>query len=311
MCTHNAINKSTENVHKSTIFNEVRTDMEAVKKVANQSYYKIKRSAKQSDVADYSVDLMVNCCGEAVMREDWAHGRVGRRNDYYLLYSLGGNIIGQVNGADVVIGSGDAICMSPGTEYSFGSLSPLDEWTHYYWIHFTGAEAESTVIRSGLSLNRVYSLGLCEDSFGYYERLFSEFRTQGEHFEYVAAVQLRYLLYVFGKSVRENTVGRLDKSIRYIHTHLRYDLTVERLAAMEFLGVSRYREIFRSIMGLSPSEYILGLRMERAKDLLSGTDNTVTAVAESIGYNNRHYFHILFKRHTGMTPGDYRKQIKK
>ena len=285
--------------------------MERKNKVANQSYYKLKIDARGSNVADYDVDLMINCCGEAVMRDVWAHGKEGQRNDFYLLYSLGGDIVGQVDGKPLVIKSGDAICLSPGTKYSFGSRSSLDDWTHYYWIHFTGYEAERTVIRSGLSVNRVYSFGLCEDAFTYYEKLFSEFRIQGEDFEYAAAVQLRYLLYVFGKSVTENTVGRLDKSIRYIHTHLRYELSVEGLAAMEFLGVSRYREIFRSITGTSPNEYITRLRIERSKDLLLQNSSSVATVAESVGYANRHYFQRLFKKYTGQTPGDFRKDYKK
>ena len=283
--------------------------MEIRNKVANQSYYKIKVGARESNLADYSVDLMVNCCGEAVMRTEWAHGKISRRNDFYLLYSLGGDIVGNVDGRAVVIGAGEAICMSPGTEYSFGSRSPLDDPTHYYWIHFTGSDAQNTVLRSGLALNCVYSLGPCDEAFSYYEKMFSEFRTQGQNFEYTAAIQLRYLLYVFGKSAVENTVGRLDKSIRYIHTHLRYELSVERLAGMEFLGVSRYREVFRSITGVSPNEYITRLRIERAKDLLSQNNSSVSAVAEAVGYTNRHYFQRLFKSCTGVTPGEYRKEI--
>lgn len=282
--------------------------METKNKVANQSYYKIKLDPRGSDVADYDADLTVNCCGEAVMRIPWAHGRIGRRNDFYLIYSLGGDIVGQIGGEPVTIGSGDLVCMLPGTEYSFGSRSPLDEWTHYFWIHFTGCEAERTLLRSGITPGKVYSLGQCEEAFAYYEKLFSEFRTQGEDFEYSAAVQLRYLLYVFGKAAKENAVGRLDKSIRYIHTHLRYGLTVEGLAAMEFLGVSRYREIFRSVTGVSPLEYVTRLRIERAKDLLSQNDSSVAEVAEAVGYTNRNYFQRLFRKYTGKTPGEFRKK---
>lgn len=282
--------------------------METKNKVANQSYYKIKLDPGGSDVADYDVDLMVNCCGEAVMRIPWAHGRIGRRNDFYLIYSLGGDMVGQIGGESVTIGSGDLVCMLPGTEYSFGSRSPLDEWTHYFWIHFTGCEAERTLLRSGITPGKVYSLGQCEEAFTYYEKLFSEFRTQGEDFEYAAAVQLRYLLYVFGKAAKENAVGRLDKSIRYIHTHLRYELTVENLAAMEFLGVSRYRDIFRSVTGVSPLDYITRLRIERAKDLLSQNGSSVAEVAEAVGYTNRNYFQRLFKKYTGKTPGEFRKK---
>ena len=82
---------------------------------------------------------------------------------------------------------------------------------------------------------------------------------------------------------------------------------MEELAAMEFLGVSRYREIFRTVTGVAPNEYITRLRMERAKDLLAQNNASVAAVAESVGYSNRHYFQRLFKRYTGKTPGNFRK----
>ena len=80
---------------------------------------------------------------------------------------------------------------------------------------------------------------------------------------------------------------------------------------MEFLGVSRYREVFRSITGVSPVEYITRLRVERAKDILTQNTASVATVAEAVGYSNRSYFQRIFRKYTGKTPGDYRNDFLK
>jgi two-component system response regulator YesN len=82
---------------------------------------------------------------------------------------------------------------------------------------------------------------------------------------------------------------------------------VEKVAAMEYLGVSRYRELFRESTGASPVEYIIALRMERAKDLLRHTDMSIDKISEGVGYEDRHYFQKTFKRCVGVTPNEYRR----
>ncbi len=285
--------------------------MERKSEIVNQSYFLINEDPISSDCADYSIDLRVNCCGEAVLRREWRPHSLRTRKDFYLIYSLGGDIVGQINGAPVILERGDTICVFPGTEYSFGAKFPASERAHYFWIHFTGSEAESTVLRSGLTFNKVYSPGHCDDVFSLYEKLFSEFRVHGTNFDYDNAIQLRYILYIFGKAARKKSVSRLDKSLRYIHTHLRHNISVEDLAAMEYLGVSRYREIFKSITGMSPIEYVARLRIGRAKDLLTQNNASIEEVGEASGYANRYYFQRLFKKYTGQTPGEYRRGNKR
>ena len=267
--------------------------MERKNEIVNQSYFRMFEDPISSDIADYDMDLRVNCCGLGVLRKEWQCQKIKSRNDFYLIYLLSGVIMGDIGGEPVRMESGSVVCILPGTEYLFGSEMPASEKTIYSWLHFTGREAERMVLGSGLTLNKAYSVGHCDEVFSFYERLFSEFRNMGESFEYDSTAHLRYILYVFGKAMRKNSVNRLDKSIRYIYTHLRHEITVEELAAMEYLGVSRYRELFKSITGLSPIEYITRLRISRAKDLLTQNDASIEEVGEASGYENRYYFQRL------------------
>ena len=284
--------------------------MENRHNMANQSYYRFTDS-NSNNVENLDVEVQVNCAGEAVLRSEWAHKQTSRRKDYYLIFSEGGDIRGVIDNREVCVKSGNAVCIAPKTPHAFHSNSPLDEWVHYHWIHFTGYGIEKMLSELGIRTNEIYSIKPTEELFSHYEKLFSEFRQRSALFDTATALELKYILYLIASSHKSEAGGRLDKSIRYIHTHIRYDLSVERLAAMEFLGVSRYRELFRAETGVSPSEYILRLRMARAKDLLSQSGADIAGVAESVGYSDRHYFQYMFKRTTGMTPGEYKKNLSR
>ena len=56
------------------------------------------------------------------------------------------------------------------------------------------------------------------------------------------------------------------------------------------------------------SEYLMHVRLEQAKRLLEGSDIRIADVAAQVGYADQFYFSRLFKRATGITPSDYRRQ---
>jgi two-component system response regulator YesN len=65
--------------------------------------------------------------------------------------------------------------------------------------------------------------------------------------------------------------------------------------------------LFREHLGATVTEYITGLRIDRAKRLLRETKDTVYEVAESVGIDNYTYFCKLFKKREGISPSEYRK----
>lgn len=83
------------------------------------------------------------------------------------------------------------------------------------------------------------------------------------------------------------------------------------LAAMEHLGVSRYREVFHEQMGMSPIDYRTSLRIRRACELLSQTDLAVSEIAQDSGFTDIFYFARMFKAKTGVTPNKYRDNEKR
>ena len=74
------------------------------------------------------------------------------------------------------------------------------------------------------------------------------------------------------------------------------------------MSESRFSTVFAQESGKTFTEYLTWLRLNRAKELLAGTDKKSAQIALEAGYNDAHYFSYLFKKNLGLTPGEYRAQ---
>jgi AraC family transcriptional regulator len=86
------------------------------------------------------------------------------------------------------------------------------------------------------------------------------------------------------------------------------EFNLDRLAAQAGLSKFYFNRLFKSAMGMSPSRYHITLRMDEAKRLLRETKKSVVDVALDVGYANPSHFAQLFRRETGLSPSDYRRQ---
>lgn len=88
------------------------------------------------------------------------------------------------------------------------------------------------------------------------------------------------------------------------------DITLEDMAMCAGLSSNYIRRIFREQCGYSPMDYLVGYRIEAAKDLLKNTSHTAKEVAGMVGYINTKYFYSLFKKQTGYTTFEYKKKME-
>lgn len=102
----------------------------------------------------------------------------------------------------------------------------------------------------------------------------------------------------------------LKSASEYISINYSGDVSVSSIASI--LGISRsyLRNIFYEAYGISPQQYIINMRLDHAKELLSKTPLSVSAVAETCGYPDVLQFSKIFKKHTGESPTSFRKNFK-
>ncbi|MBE6546671.1 MAG: helix-turn-helix domain-containing protein [Ruminococcaceae bacterium] len=84
-------------------------------------------------------------------------------------------------------------------------------------------------------------------------------------------------------------------------------LTNACLAAECAISEVYFRKLFKQRMGISPRQFIIDLRIQKAKQLLSEGSLKIWAIAEACGFGDSYHFCKSFKQHTGMTPQEYRK----
>ncbi len=99
--------------------------------------------------------------------------------------------------------------------------------------------------------------------------------------------------------------------ISFLEENALSDLSIENIAHLCHVSPACFRRLFKEYSGKSPLQYRLDLKIEMAKKMLEYGDLPLEDVAYSLNLENAAYFCKLFKRKTGLTPGEYRKKQNK
>jgi AraC-like DNA-binding protein len=116
---------------------------------------------------------------------------------------------------------------------------------------------------------------------------------------------------IYDQQYSSDADSAIGFTCQYIADHYQSPLTVEQLAKMAGLSEGYYSRQFKRLTGLSPKEYIIRLRVTKAKELLTCSGLTMTYISKLVGYEDEFYFSRVFKKITGMTPSSYAKLSKK
>lgn len=99
---------------------------------------------------------------------------------------------------------------------------------------------------------------------------------------------------------------QMRPAINYIDANYDKDIGLTEIAKASHLSVSRLAHVFKEQMGITVIEYVSGVRIERAKQLLLATDQNCTEICFQVGYHNQSYFSRAFKMLVGVTPLQFR-----
>lgn len=116
------------------------------------------------------------------------------------------------------------------------------------------------------------------------------------------------------QSVGDKTAGYKKRNIvdilGYIHEHYLDDnFSVKYLAAYFETSISNISHFFKKNVGVTISQYIDQIKLDKAKELLENSDSKVSEIAQILRYNNSTVFIEMFKKYEGVTPGGYRENI--
>lgn len=100
----------------------------------------------------------------------------------------------------------------------------------------------------------------------------------------------------------------LEQVLSYVLERFAERISIEDLAGLVHLSVSQFDRKFKRLLGMTPQQYLLRVRINAASQALLHSDRTIAAIADETGFYDQSSFTKQFVRHTGMTPRDFRKQ---
>lgn len=133
---------------------------------------------------------------------------------------------------------------------------------------------------------------------------------------------LRYYFYVLIlKLVRqmetvekeEIVVGVSDKMssvIEYVTEHYNEDISLADIAEKFFYNTSYFSRLFKNTLGITFNKFLQDLRIKNAMGYICETDYSFEKIADLVGYSDKKQFYNVFKKWTGKTPGEFRKEVK-
>ena len=101
---------------------------------------------------------------------------------------------------------------------------------------------------------------------------------------------------------------RISRALEHIESDLAQQHSLERLAGVAALSVSRFKVLFARHTGMTLGRYLLTQRMEKARALLANTDTPINLIAERSGYSDPSAFSRRFKQYHGVAPGQCRQR---
>jgi two-component system, response regulator YesN len=122
-----------------------------------------------------------------------------------------------------------------------------------------------------------------------------------------------WLLEKIGKLVdylSDNQMSQKEKLLHDVKNYLKenYAQTIglDEIAGNFHISPAYLSSLFSKNTGVTLFEYIITMRMEKAKELLRTTNNKISDICQQVGYENQRYFNQVFKKNIGTTPGNYR-----
>ena len=246
---------------------------------------------------------------------DLSKGRI--LDEYQLLYQPEGEGVFQsAHIPETTIKAGDIFLLFPGEWHTYHP-SPNKGWKSY-WIGFKGKNIDDRVKAGFLSPEKpIYHVGFSNEILGLFDEAFKTAQEEAAYSQQTLAGIVNHLIglmYSLERNIILNKdskhVDMINKARLRIRESLEGSLTIQEIAQDLGISYSSFRKLFKEYTGIAPAMYQQTLRLQRAKELLSTTDESIKEIAYRLNFESPDYFSAKFKSQTGLKPSDFRNMSR-
>lgn len=236
-------------------------------------------------------------------------------NEFALIYIINGKgFFSSIDCPEENLSKGDIFFIYP------------DQWNHYYPDTETGWEIYSVTFHGEYVeklLNHIFSrkapvfhIGIKEHIVQHLEEMLDCAIAQQAGFQAILSGLLLHvisLIYSINKNPENvpTNMQKIQEACIFLRNNIYTSFTLEELAHSMNMSYSNFRKSFKQCMGLSPHQYLLQLKLNEIKNLLSNTTLSIHDIAFKLNFESPDYFSYFFKSKTNISPLAYRKEAQK
>ena len=222
-----------------------------------------------------------------------------------------------INDKEYPVRPGMLFYFYPGLAHS--ASTGFDPPMHFLAVHFLFMaeeyDGENRCFKkdSLLPLKPVQQLSSWENSLRIFKELHRSWSQKMVGYKWKSNILLQQLFFeliqdqIFPKESHSNML-RIQQAIDYIKKHYNLPLSVQELSSLCGISQGYFTEIFKSVTGKTPVEYIQQIRIDKSKELLLNTPLKIKEIAAKTGFKDEFYFSRIFKKLEGCSPSQFIKR---
>jgi AraC-like DNA-binding protein len=254
-----------------------------------------------------SLFFYLKCAGHFYCSEGY---NVKRDNydSYLLMFIKSGHGVVTYENKTYSVNSNDVVLLDCHKPHCYST----EDWESL-WIHFEGNVIKDFFNLLYDSYGCVYSLGNKPKIYDYLQKILEDFHNNSTINEALISCYIQDMLtelLLLSSSINLEETASADNPIIIATSHIKHNfknkITLEELSSRVNLSPFHFSRVFKKETGYSPYEYIQITRINEAKKLLKGSNLLIKEVAFATGFNSESSFVTSFKKHTKLTPKNFR-----
>ena len=240
-----------------------------------------------------------------------ANGRI--LPDFQMIFISDGEGVFTSGNLNQKVKQGTLMLLLPGIRHAYKPL--LETGWHEYWVGFKGAYFLNLLSEGFFSPDHVlFETGLNNSILSFYDQIIDEVRSQRPLYQLkTCALILSIIAEVLTCGRRKEQPNYYEKIVakaKYLMESNIYN-AINLPGISEQLGIStsRLNEIFKTYTSMTPYQYYIQIKINKAESLLEQEDISVKEAAFRMGFEDQYYFSRLFKNKTGVSPSDWKKFV--
>lgn len=258
-----------------------------------------------------NMDIRIKLCLDQQHPAGWSEVR--SKVDYDLWIILSGKISISYQKTDYILLPGDMFLLYPQKKYEALNIGAAKENCHILFTHFDVILGNNFRMLDEFSFDGKIPAETVRTQYESFYASYLKFK-EGRLFSWLelkgSFLKLFSQLLTYQNAnqrlnpvtAKGHNLARLNSVLHYIDTSAKQDITVAKLASLMGISEKYFITLFKDIIGLSPRQYVIRKKMEKALQYLYEGSFSITEIAAMTGYQDLYAFSKAFKKIYGVSP---------